>query len=308
MRSRLLCGPLHWWRFVKTPDVRGFERAHALLLKIVDEAVDARQRGERPASEAASLNGEAFQDLVSLMVGNRGQRFSREEIRHQALTFLFAGHDTTTNLIAWCLDLLARHPASLAEVQSEVRAQPEGPHVFLRCCLLETLRLYPSVPVRSRTLAADDAFEVAVQGRCPMLRTRQGVVRLAKGMGVAFPINAVHRHPDHWASPDAFEPGRFKEHIKDAGDMFSTAWVSSGTSAEVQPLIYLPFGAGPRRCIGERFGLMEAEEVCAAVLRICELRAPASPPPVDEMHLTMYARGGVPLFLEEKAMQIGAAG
>jgi len=303
---RVIFGPLCWWKVLKTSAVRQFERGHALLLRAINRAIDAgeaaaaargaQEKGGSSVPCEAAAEGEGggrapFSALLSSMVGQRGQRFSRTEVRHQALTFLFAGHDTTTNLIAWCLYLLAAHPADLEHAQAEVR---KGETQFLRCCFLETLRLYPSVPARSRTVVQGDVFEAAEPARCPMLRNPRSV-NLATGTGVSFAINAVHRDPVHWQEPDAFRPLRFEAHVAKAPSALLTApW-----AADEEPLSYLPFGAGPRRCIGERFALLEAEEICCAVLKRCTVRLARGPPPVDEMRLTMRARDGIRLLLEE---------
>ncbi|CAE8625071.1 unnamed protein product [Polarella glacialis] len=287
---RVIFGPFRWWKVLKTASVRTFEKGHALLLRGIDRAIDGRAFA-LAADPTERKGAEPFHDLLSCMVGQKGKRFSREEIRHQALTFLFAGHDTTTNLIAWCLYLLVTHPVMLEQARATVR---QGDMQFLRCCLLETLRMYPSVPLRSRTMSQADAFPAAEPARCPMLRT-PGAVSLPSGTGVSFAINAVHRDPEHWPEPEVFKPSRFEAHVAKAPSALLTApWAS-----EEEPLKYLPFGAGPRRCIGERLALLEAEEICCAVLKRCKLQAAAGLPPVDEMQLTMRARDGIHLLLVE---------
>mmetsp|Transcript_71058 Transcript_71058/g.117673 ORF Transcript_71058/g.117673 Transcript_71058/m.117673 type:complete len:585 (+) Transcript_71058:61-1815(+) len=329
---RVVFGPVRWWTIFKTASVRAFERGHALLLRAIDRAIDARtatpsekmssatsghaapptfavpnhaqhgshsdehpgQHHKRARAQSSELvatdDKESFRDLLSCMVGQKGQRFSRTEIRHQALTFLFAGHDTTTNLIAWCLYLLVTHPVELERVQTAVR---QGDTQFLRCSLLETLRLYPSAPARSRSLTQADVFCPADPARCPMLRDRCSV-ELPAGTGVSFAINAVHRDPEHWPDPEIFKPSRFEDHVAKAPSALLTApWVT-----DEGPLKYLPFGAGPRRCIGERLALLEAEEICCAVLKRCKVQIAPGPPPVDEMQLTMRAKNGIHLLFD----------
>lgn len=289
-QDRFFFGPFHWWRVLKTPHVRAFERGLSLLLEEIEKAFHARLNGDRPAHPGLSPS---FNDLVSLILqGSKGKQFSREEMHHQALTFLFAGHDTTTNLISWCLYLLAERPEMLE------RARDEAQHVdaakpFLQCCLLETLRLYPSVPIRSRTVSERDVFTATEPRTCPLLNNPNKVC-LERGVGAIFSINALHRDPDHWPEPDRFDPYRFEEHVSKSGSALPT---SPRIADETQPLTYIPFGAGPRRCIGERFALLEAEEICSAVLRHCRLACPPGPPPVDEIKLTLRARDGIYLLI-----------
>lgn len=296
VHRRFFWGPVKWWKVLRTREVRAFERAHALLLRVIDTAIEARESGAgRPARFKAPR---VFQDLLTLMLSSKGRRFSRTELQHQALTFLFAGHDTTTTLIALCLHLLAKHTAYQKRAKAEA-AEPDGPKPFLRACLLETLRLYPSVPLRSRTLAAEDEFTVAEPGRCPMLRDPSAPVKLPKGTGVQFSIYAMHRDPSLWVEPGTFDPSRFEAHTEQG---VGSLPVSPLATQDTEALSYLPFGAGPRRCIGERLALVEAEEICAAILRQCEVKLAQGEPKLQaEMHLTLCARGGVPLVFRPAA-------
>lgn len=291
-QDRVLFGPFQWWRLLKTPHVKAFERGQQLLLAEIDAAFAARMSGSQSVLKSGLAS--SFKDLASLIVESQKSRnFSQDDLRHQALTFLFAGHDTTTNLIAWCLLLLADHPDVQNRARQEVRNAHECKSVkpFLRCCLLETLRLYPSVPLRSRTLTEQDSFAPVEPMACPALRIHDQV-HLQKGMGVAFAINALHRDPGLWCEPDKFQPERFWEHSM-ATD--GTLPCAPRMGDESRPLAYLPFGAGPRRCIGERFALLEAEEVCGAVLGCCRIARPPGPVPVEELRLTMRAKDGIPL-------------
>lgn len=293
LQMRFIFGPFHWWRVIKTPHVRAFERGRALLLQEIEGAMSA---GSAPEAEAPPGEGHGkFRSLRSFMVGEKGQRFTRQEMCHQALTFLFAGHDTTTNAIAWCLHLLAERPAMLARARAEAKSAA-GPKPFLRCCLLETLRLYPSAPMRARSLRQRaDTFTPAAPAACPMLR-RADKVHLAPGSGLFFSIYNIHRNPEYWPRPEAFEPERFQAHVEKTLHTFLTG---PRFAEEGEPITYFPFGAGPRRCIGENFALLEAEEVCSAVLRRWAIRCAPGPPPVDELHLTLRARDGIHLVLTE---------
>lgn len=211
------------------------------------------------------------------------------------MTFLFAGHDTTTNLIAWCLHLLATHPATLNRLHKEM-ADTDGPNMHLRSCLLETLRLYPSVPLRSRTLKQKDVFAVSPEAWCPMVRNPDAV-ELPGGTGIGFGINCVHTDPLYWQQPEVFDPSRFEAHAaKEPSALLSAPW----TNAD-EPLSYLAFGAGPRRCIGERLALMEAEEVVGAIVRHCVVEPDKEgPPPEDVMHLTMRSKHGIRLYFKSR--------
>ena len=164
-------------------------------------------------------------------------------MRSNVFTFIGAGHETTANALTWTLILLAKSPEWRARVEAEIDANfdPDGdddPTAKLPvtlACFNEALRLYPPAAFMSREALADDEL----CGR-----------KIAKGTVVIVAPYIVHRHRRLWADAEFFDPSRFLSPRKETIDRFQ----------------FLPFGAGPRICIGMGFAQQEAMIVLATLL------------------------------------------
>ena len=198
------------------------------------------------------------EDLLSRMVADPGM--SDDLIRDQMLTMLIAGHDTSTALLAWALGLMAKHPQvmqrAFAEVERVVGKESPGmEHMdqlqYLGQVIDETLRLYPPIHVGNRMLSEDLDF--------------QGF-RLLAGRRLMYSIYATHHDERHWPDPESFEPERFAPGVK------------------AHPYTFVPFGGGPRNCIGAAFAQVEAKVVLARILQRFELNLLR-----DDFHVYMGA-------------------
>jgi cytochrome P450 len=218
--------------------------------RLMDAVIVARP--EAPAEDAA-------RDLFDLLKAARdpdtGLGLSPHELRDQVATMILAGHETTALAIFWSAFLVAAAPAAQARVAAEVRGLDLGRASaaaalhrlpFTRAVVSETLRLYPPAFLIARRAVAAD--------RC-------GGVEIPRGALVIISPWVLHRHRRLWEAPDAFDPTRF------LGDR------------QVPRYAYMPFGAGPRVCVGAQFGLAEAVLVLAILIQTFEL-GPADPRPV----------------------------
>ncbi len=158
---------------------------------------------------------------------------SNDIIRDQMLTMLIAGHDTSTALLAWTFALLGEHPEILADVIKEVE-QAEGKPQLLDNVIKESLRLYPPIHIGNRRVAEDIEF---TEGTVPA------------GERMFYSIYLTHRDPEIWENAEDFCPERFSHGRK------------------TPPMSYIPFGGGPRACIGAAFGQAEARIVIAHLLK-----------------------------------------
>lgn len=181
-------------------------------------------------------------DLVSVLIA---AGLSDELIRDQLLTMFIAGHDTSAALLAWSLALLSRHPETLDLVAAEVDAvigadEPGSPHIrqltHLDRMLKESLRLYPPIHLGSRIAAADLTFDG---------------FQIPAGTRVLYSIYLTHRDRRYWPDPARFDPDRF----------------SPERGGERPAFAYIPFGGGPRNCIGAAFAQLEAKLVLARLLQ-----------------------------------------
>ena len=203
--------------------------------------------------------GAVGDDLLGMLLAARdedGTRLSREHVRDEVITLLFAGHDTTTSTIAFLLHELARAP--------ELQERAAASDTELDLCVDETLRLYPPAWVGPRR--SIDAFELCG-------------VRVPGGVPVNYSSWASHRLPDVWEAPERFDPQRF----------------APGRREQIPRGAYVPFGDGSRKCIGMRFGQAEIGVIARALLgRFSFAPVPGHTVQIRQMP-TLTPRGGMPL-------------
>jgi cytochrome P450 len=223
---------------VPTPRNRRFNSAIASLDRVVEATIAERRRD--PGQH---------QDLLSLLMTARDEEtqlgMSDRLLRDQVITMILAGHETTSNALAWTLLLLSKHPAVARQARAEVESvlgdrEPEladlGRLEYVRAVVEESMRLYPPVWTLARNVLHDDVISgYDVPG----------------GSYVFVSPWVTHRHPDVWDNPEGFDPERFLGH-------------SSGERARYA---YFPFGGGARQCIGNTFALTEAQVILAMILQ-----------------------------------------
>ena len=190
---------------------------------------------------------EAPRDLLTLLLSARdpesGHGMSDEDMRANILTFILAGHETTANALTWTLYLLSQSPEwrERAEAEAEEAFDPQRPAATegcetLRAVFEEAMRLYPPAAMLSRQAIADDEL---------------AGVHIPAGAVISVSPYVLHRRRGLWDNPDAFDPSRFLGERRERIDRFA----------------YIPFGAGPRVCIGMAFAMQEGIILLANLLR-----------------------------------------
>ncbi|XP_062991790.1 cytochrome P450 4V2-like isoform X1 [Elgaria multicarinata webbii] len=233
---------------------RSLKILHSFTDQVIAEKAQELKNQEQHKSEAVG-NGEqrrdkkrrAFLDLLLNATDEAGKKLSYLDIREEVDTFMFEGHDTTSAAMTWTIYLLARYPEVQRKVHNELDEilGDADHHVtldelkklrYLECVIKEALRLFPSVPFFARTLSEDCCI---------------GGHKVCKGLDVIIIPYALHRDPDTFPEPEEFRPERFfPENL-----------------AGRNPYAYIPFSAGPRNCIGQRFAQIEEKTVLATILR-----------------------------------------
>ena len=220
-------------------------------------------------------------DFVTSMIRALLDRFPREEAIELAIdnaaTFYLAGHETTANLTSWTLFVLSEQPelqdrtAAEAATALELGVNKDLPDrlPLLRAVVDETLRLYPPVPRIDREAVADD---------------RLGDHDVRAGDLISIWPWIIHRHCKLWDEPDAFDPDRFV----------------GGREAERHRFQYLPFGAGPRTCVGARFAMAEALTILAIWLKNWRFEPVAGHSVRPSGMVTLRQEGGLPLILSRR--------
>lgn len=261
---RLARGPGSPWRRMK--------RSRRILDEILFEEIRSRRAKPR----------EGALDLLALLIEARdedGSRLSDQEVRDQAITLMFAGHDTTTSTVSFLLYELAHHPAALEKLVAEqdrvlggttpdaMVLERELPQ--LEMTVDETLRLYPPAWVGPRRAVED--FEFAGH-------------TVKAGSYVMYCSWASHRLPQVFPDPEAFVPERFERSRKTA--------LPRGA--------YIPFGGGSRICIGKRFGQTEVKALATAILQRYRLElVPGRTMKIRQMP-TLSPEGGLEMVVRER--------
>jgi cytochrome P450 len=229
-------------RWLPMPGRDRFAQAQATMRREVQHIIDERR-----------LRAGEGDDLLGLLIEatdqETGARMDDEQLVDETTSLLIAGYDTTAAGLQWCLHLLAEHPAELGRLREECdmvlrgrtpRAEDLRRLTYARWTMQEALRLHPPVWWLPRMAAEDDEI---------------GGHAIPKGTIVAPVMYTVHRHPEHWPDPERFDPERFDPE----------------RSAGRHPLAWVPFGAGPRKCIGQELSLMESTLALAMITQRFEL-------------------------------------
>jgi cytochrome P450 len=250
-------------------------RARAAL-RIFDQAIDRlisvrrRHLEERPDDVA--------RDLLTLLLqakdAETGERLSEAEVRSNILTFIAAGHETTANCVTWALFLLSQSPAWRERVRREADRELNGDVdgiadrlIETRAVLEEANRLYPPITAISRAASAPD--ELAGHP-------------IRRGTLIVIAPYVLHRHRLLWSEPDCFDPTRFL----------------GGEREKISRFAYLPFGAGPRVCIGSTFAMQEASIVLATLVRHFRLELEAGHEVWPVQRVSLRPKGGLPMTVD----------
>jgi cytochrome P450 len=240
------------------PGFGEFERAFGLLDRLVEQIVS--ERLANPVDTG---------DLVSALMLNRdedaGHTMNANQVRDEILTAFQAGHEPMAIGLTWACYLLSKYPATRVELQQEARRVLGGripsmedlPKLTLnRMVIEETMRLLPPAWGIDRKAAQADEL---------------GGYAIPAGTIVGISSYVVHHLPAYWKNPEGFDPLRF----------------TPENSAGRPTYAYLPFGGGPRRCIGFRFAMMQMQVILAALIQQVDLDLVPGPPvtPVPRLNL-----------------------
>ena len=242
--------------------------------KVIDRLITSRER--------APVDGQP-KDLLARLIAARdvetGGGMSAEEVRDQVVTIFMAGHETTAQALTWTWYLLSQHPAAEARLHAEL-AQALGARTprhedlaklpYARMVIEESMRLYPPAHTLSRTAVKEDQ----VSGH-----------HVRPGTTIIIVPWLLHRKPKLWDRPDRFEPERFAPERAGARHRFA----------------YIPFGAGPRICIGAAFAMAEAMLILATIAQRYRLRLKPGFTVEPQALITLRARHGMRMLLERRS-------
>lgn len=283
--------------FYLTPSYLRLRKALKVLHGYTDNVIISRRK--KLMDEAKHENGvaslkddmelgtkkkEAFLDML-LQTKINGEPLTNLEIREEVDTFMFEGHDTTTSAVVFTLFNLAKHPAIQQKAYDEIvhiigkdpweRIELSHLHElsYLEMVIKETLRLFPSVPLIGRRCVE----EVTIDGKT-----------IPAGANIIVGIYFMGRDPNYFEKPLEFIPERFEGEI---------------SVEKFNPYKYIPFSAGPRNCIGQKFALNEMKSVISKLLRHYEFILPPdrTVEPLLASELILKPHHGVPLQIRRRA-------
>jgi cytochrome P450 len=262
-------------RWVPRPSAREGQAALAGMDAIIRDLIQRRR-------ERAAAGGELGADLLGLLLAaedsESGSRLDDHEARDQMATFFLAGHETTATALAWTWYLLAHAPEAEARLQAELDAVLGGRPaeyadyeklVYTRMVVEEAMRLYPPAHTTARVGLADDRF---------------GDLEMPAGTNVIVSPWLMHRHRMYWAQPDRFDPENF----------------APDRVAARRRYTYLPFGAGPRICIGQGFAMIEAVLILATLAQRLRCRMVAGSVVRPVGRITLRPAPGLPMIIEPR--------
>ena len=241
---------------------------HAIAQRLIDERI-ATGRGE---------SGQAPNLMDLLLAAHGNQRDKARQLRDQVITFIGAGVETTAQALSWAWYLLARHVQCGDRLRAELDAVLRGsvPKIvdlprlsYTRMAVDEVLRLYPPAAVIPRQANAPDNI---------------GEFKVRRNARLLISPYVTHRRGDFWPEPERFSPERF----------------APGKEASRHRFAYLPFGAGPRNCIGRHFALTEMQSALAALAQHYTLRLLPGRSVIPEMTTTLGPRGGLWMTVHER--------
>ncbi|XP_027706736.1 cytochrome P450 4F22 isoform X1 [Vombatus ursinus] len=276
--------------YYRTADGRRFKEACDTVHHFTTEVIQERRRALNKQGAEAWLRSKQgktldFIDVLLLAKDEDGKQLSDEDIRAEADTFMFEGHDTTSSGLSWVLFNLARHPEYQEKCREEIQEIMRGRETeeiewddltqmpFITMCIKESLRLFPPVTLISRRCTED-------------IKLPDGRI-IPKGTICLVSIYGTHHNPSVWPDSKVFNPYRFDPE----------------NPQQRSPLAYIPFSAGPRNCIGQSFAMSEMKVVVALTLLRFRLTADRTKKVRRKPELILRTESGIWLNVEPLSSQ-----
>ncbi len=260
---------------VPLPSHQRFLRSRTALDAVVYDLIEQRRALVKRGEEKP---GDLLDMLLEARDADTNQAMSDQQLRDEVLTIFAAGHETTANTLSFALAALAQHPEIQTRLQHELDTVLQGRAptmtdldklTFTTQILNETLRLYPAAPITSPRLVTEDV--------------QLGGYDLSKGSVIITSIFNIHRHPAHWPEPTRWKPDRWTPGFEPA-----------------HRLAFMPFGAGPRKCIGNNLALMEGQLILASLAQRFNFRLQPGQTVELEQAVTLRPKGGLKMYLEPR--------
>ncbi|KAK7824169.1 cytochrome p450 97b2, partial [Quercus suber] len=286
------------------------QRKFRTNLKVINDCLDGLIRNAKETRQETDVEKLQQRDYLNLkdasllrfLVDMRGADVDDRQLRDDLMTMLIAGHETTAAVLTWAVFLLAQNPSKMKKAQAEIdsvlgQGRPTFELVkkleYIRLIVVEVLRLYPQPPLLIRRSLRSDALPGGYRG------DKDGY-KIPAGTDIFLSVYNLHRSPYFWDRPNEFEPERFLVQKKNEDIEGWAGFDPSRSPGALYPneiisdFAFLPFGGGPRKCVGDQFALMESTVALALLLQKFDVELKGSPESVELVTgATMHTKNGM---------------
>lgn len=289
------------------PRQRKFHSDLAVINNCLDELIknakETRQETDVEKLQQRDYANLKDASLLRFFVDMRGADVDDRQLRDDLMTMLIAGHETTAAVLTWAIFLLSQNPSKLKKAQEEVdsvlgrRGKITVDSLkkleYIKLIIIESLRLYPQPPLLIRRALKPDKLPGGYKG------DKNGF-SIPNGTDIFISVYNLHRSPYYWDRPNEFEPERFlipyKNDSIEGWDGFDP-WRSLGAmypNEIISDFAFLPFGGGPRKCVGDQFALMESTVALSMLLQKFDVELRGSPEAVELVTgATIHTKNGL---------------
>ncbi|XP_002968239.2 cytochrome P450 97B2, chloroplastic [Selaginella moellendorffii] len=298
-----------YWKFPLSrwlvPRQRKFHADLSVINECLDDLIgraqETRQEDDIEALQQRDYSKVRDASLLRFLVDMRGEDVDNKQLRDDLMTMLIAGHETTAAVLTWSTFLLAQNPTIVTKVQQEIDTvlgdrRPTLEDLknlkYTKLVIAEALRLYPQPPLLIRRSLQPDKLPGGHKGD-------PDGYSIPKGTDIFISVFNLHRSPYFWENPESFDPERF---LRRRVDSSIPGWAGIDPT-KLQGLYpneimadfaFLPFGGGPRKCVGDQFAFMEATIGLAVLLRKFSVELRGSPQEVELVTgATLHTKNGL---------------
>ncbi|GAA0149692.1 oxygenase [Lithospermum erythrorhizon] len=272
------------------------------LDELIKNAKDTRQEADVEKLQQRDYSNLKDASLLRFLVDMRGADVDDRQLRDDLMTMLIAGHETTAAVLTWAVFLLAQHPNKMKKAQSEIdlvlglgklTLEALKKLEYIRLIVVESLRLYPQPPLLIRRTLKSDKLPGGYKG------SKDGY-SIPAGTDIFVSVYNLHRSPYFWDNPNEFEPERFLRKKESEGIEGWAGFDPSRSPGALYPneiisdFAFLPFGGGPRKCVGDQFALMESTIALAMLLQKFDVELKGSADSVEIVTgATIHTKNGL---------------
>lgn len=279
-------------------------------LKVINDCLDGLIRNAKQTREETDVEKLQQRDystlkdasLLRFFVDMRGADVDDRQLRDDLMTMLIAGHETTAAVLTWSIFLLAQNPSKMRKAQAEIDAVLGENRItlesvrkleYIRLIIVESLRLYPQPPLLIRRSLQPDKLPGGYKGN-------EDGYQIPTGTDIFVSVYNLHRSPFFWDRPHEFEPERFLIPKMSEGIQGWSGFDPNRSPGAMYPneiiadFAFLPFGGGPRKCVGDQFALLESTVALAMLLKKFDVELRGTPQDVELVTgATIHTKNGL---------------